>query len=90
MNIFVGVLVCIIATIVVIFVWEVLKNIFFNLYRKESIDEVMEDIIDCLDIADALEYETIFRTPECNTYKDCKLHIANTEDGKEVIMIDLI
>ena len=35
--------------------WEILKDIFSNLYiRKESIDEVKEDIIDCLDIADAL------------------------------------
>ena len=77
--------------IFVIFVWEILKYIFSNLYIiKDSIDEVKEDIIDCLDIADALEYEIIFRTPECVAYKNCKLHVAKTENGKEVIMIDLI
>ena len=91
MNIFVGILGILTLFIFVIFVWEILKDMFFNLYiRKESIDEVKEDIIDCLDIADALGYETIFRTPECVAYKKCKLHIAKTENGKEVIMIDLI
>jgi hypothetical protein len=75
----------------VIFVWEILKDIFSNLYiRKESIYEVKEDIIDCLDIADALEYEIIFRTPECKAYKNCNLHVAKTKEGKEVIMIDLL
>lgn len=77
--------------IFVIFVWEIVKDIFSNLYiRKESIDEVKEDIIDCLDIADALEYEIIFRTPECISYKNCNLHVAKTKEGKEVIMIDLL
>jgi hypothetical protein len=32
----------------------------------------------------------MFRTPECVAYKKYKLHVAKTENGKEVIMIDLI
>lgn len=77
--------------IFVIFLWEILKDIFSNLYiRKESIDEVKDNIIDCLDITDALGYEIIFRTPECVAYKNCHLHVAKTKEGKEVIMIDLI
>jgi hypothetical protein len=92
MGIFIGIICGILTLIIfVIFVWEILKDIFSNLYiRKESIDEVKEDIIDCLDIADELGYETIFRTPECVAYKNCKLHVAKTENGKEVIMIDFI
>lgn len=91
MDIFLGILGILTLIMFVIFVWEILKNIFSNLYiRKESIDEVKEDIIDCLDIADAFGYEIIFRTPECVAYKNCKLHVAKTETGKEVIMIDLI
>ena len=67
------------------------KHIFSNLYiRKESINEVKEDIIECLDFADSLGYEVIFRTPECVAYKNCHLHVARTKEGKEVIMIDLI
>jgi hypothetical protein len=57
---------------------------------KQTIEDVKENIIDCLDETDGLGYEIMFRTPECAAYKDCKLHIAKTEDGKEVIMIDLI
>ena len=91
MDMFLGVWGILTLIIFVIFVWEILKYIFSNLYIiKDSIDEVKEDIIDCLDIADALEYEIIFRTPECVAYKNCKLHVAKTENGKEVIMIDLI
>ena len=92
MGIFIGIICGILTLIIfVIFVWETLKDIFSNLYiRKESIDEVKKDIIDCLDIADALGYETIFRTPECVAYKKCHLHVAKTQNGKEVIMIDLL
>lgn len=91
MDIFLRICEILTLIIFVIFVWEILKDIFSNLYiRKESIDEVKEDIIDCLDFAEALEYEIIFRTPECVAYKNCHLHVARTKEGKEVIMIDLI
>ena len=91
MEVFIGISGILALIIFVIFVWEILKDIFFNLYiRKESIDEVKEDIIDNLDFADSLGYEIIFRTPECVAYKNCHLHVAKTKEGKEVIMIDLI
>jgi hypothetical protein len=91
MDIFLGIFGILALIIFVIFVWEILKDIFSNLYiRKESINEVKEDILDCLDIADEFGYEIIFRTPDCEAYKNCHLHVANTKDGKEVIMIDLI
>jgi hypothetical protein len=70
--------------------WEILKHFLINLYsHKQSIRDVKENIITCLDEADGLGYEIMFRTPECVAYKDCKLHVATTENGKEVIMIDL-
>lgn len=91
MDIFLGIWGILTLIIFVIFVWEMVKDIFSNLYiRKESIDEVKEDIIDCLEFADALGYEIIFRTPECKAYKNCHLHVAKTKEGKEVIMIDLL
>ena len=91
MDIFLGILGILTLIVFVIFVWVILKVIFSNLYiRKKSIDEVKEDIIDCLDFADTLRYEIIFRTPECKAYKNCHLHVAKTENGKEVIMVDLI
>jgi hypothetical protein len=91
MDIFLGICGILTLIIFVIFVWEIVKDIFSNLYiRKESIDEVKEDIIDCLDFADALGYEIMFRTPECKAYKKCHLHIAKTKEGKEIIMIDLL
>ena len=86
-----GVLVCITAIIVIIFVWKICKFFLIDFYfRKQTIEDVKENIIDCLDEADGLGYETIFRTPECVAYKNCKLHVAKTENGKEVIMIDLL
>ena len=91
MDIFLGILGILTLIVFVIFVWEMLKYKFYNLYiSKKCIDEVQEDIIYCLDIADALGYEIIFRTPECVVYKNCKLHVANTTEGKKVIMVDLI
>jgi hypothetical protein len=91
MNIFVGILVCVAATIFVILGWEMIRYCIADLYlRKQSIRDVKENIISCLDEADGLGYEIMFRTPECVAYKDCKLHVATTENGKEVIMIDLI
>jgi hypothetical protein len=91
MDIFLGIWGILTLIIFVIFVFEIINAIFSNLLiRKETINEVKKDIIDCLDIADALGYEIIFRTPECKAYKNCHLHVANTKEGKEVIMIDLI
>jgi hypothetical protein len=91
MDMFLGIWGTITLIIFVIFVWELVKDIFSNLYiRKESIYEVKEDIFNCLDFADALGYEIMFRTPECVAYKNCHLHVAHTKEGKEVIMIDLI
>ena len=88
---FLGVL--ILVTFVIIFIicmWEILKHFLINLYsRKQSIRDVKENIITCFDEANGLGYEIMFRTPECVAYKDCKLHVATTENGKEVIMIDL-
>lgn len=86
-----GVLVCLATIIVVIFVQGIYKFFLIDLYlRKQSIEDVKETIITCLDEADGLGYEVVFRTPECDVYKNCKLHVAKTENGKEVIMVDLI
>ena len=91
MEIFVGIIVCVAATIFVIFGWEMIRYCIADWYlSRQTIDEVKEDIIDCLDIADALGYEIMFRTPECVAYKNCKLHVATTQNGKKVIMVDLI
>lgn len=91
MDIFVGIIVSIAVTIFVIAGWEMIRYCIACWYlSRQTIDDVKENIIDCLDEADELGYEIMFRTPECVAYKDCNLHIAKTEDGKEVIMIDLI
>lgn len=67
------------------------KLFLIDLYsHKQTIEDVKENIIDCLDEADGLRYEVMFRTPECVVYKNCKLHVATSATGKEVIMIDLI
>lgn len=88
MDIFVGFLG---ALIFIICIWELVKLFLIDWYlRKQSIEDVKENIITCLDEADGLGYEVMFRTPECNVYKNCKLHVAKTENGKEVIMVDLI
>lgn len=90
MDIFVGILCTFVAIIFIICMWEILKHFLIDLYlHKQSIRDVKENIITCLDEADGLGYEIMFRTPECVAYKDCKLHVATTENGKEVIMIDL-
>lgn len=90
MDIFVGIIVCVAAILFVILSWEMIRYCIIDLYlHKQSIREVKENIITCLDEADGLGYEIMFRTPECVAYKDCKLHVATTENGKEVIMIDL-
>lgn len=88
MDIFVGFLGVL---IFIICIWELVKLFLIDPYlRKQSIEDVKENIITCLDEADGLGYEVMFRTPECNVYKNCKLHVAKTENGKEVIMVDLI
>lgn len=86
-----GVLVCITSIIVIIFLWEICKLFLIDFYsRKQTIEDVKENIIDCLEKADGLGYETIFRTPECVAYKNCHLHVATTKNGKEIIIVDLI
>ena len=88
MEIFVGILGIL---ILIIFMWEIGKLFLSDLFLpKQSIEDVKENIITCLDEADGLEYEILFRTPECVAYKDCKLHVATTKNGKKVIMVDLI
>lgn len=76
----------------IICMWEILKHFLIDLYsHKPTIEDVKENIIDCLDEAHYdLGYEIMFRTPECIAYKNYKLHVAVTENGKEVIMVDLI
>ena len=91
MDIFVGFLVTIALIIVVIFGWEMIRYCIADWYlSRQTIEDVKENIITCLDEADGLGYVVMFRTPECVAYKDCKLHIATTENGKKVIMVDLI
>lgn len=88
MEIFVGILGVL---IFIICIWELVKIFLIDLYlRKQTIEDVKENIITCLDEADSLGYEIMFRTPECVAYKDCKLHVATTQNGKKVIMVDLI
>lgn len=90
MDIFAGILVCIAVAIFVIVGWEMIRYCIADRYlSRQTIEEVKENIIDCLDWADGLGYEVMFRTPECVAYKKCKLHIATTKNGKKVIMIDL-
>lgn len=91
MDIFVGILVCVAATVFVILGWEMIRYCITDWYlTQQTIEDVKENIIDCLDEADGLGYVVMFRTPECVAYKDCKLHVATTENGKKVIMVDLI
>lgn len=90
---FLGVL--ILVTFVITFIicmWEILKHFLIDLYsHKPTIENVKENIIKCLDEAYYdLGYEIMFRTPECVAYKKYNLHITKTENGKEVIMVDLI
>lgn len=91
MDIFIGILGAFVVIVFIIFIWELGKLFLIDLYlHKQSIEDVKENIITCLDEADGLGYVVMFRTPECVAYKDCKLHIATTENGKKVIMVDLI
>lgn len=91
MDIFVGILVCVAATVFVILGWEMIRYCIADWYlTQQTIEDVKENIIDCLDEADELGYEIMFRTPECVAYKDCNLHVATTQNGKKVIMVDLI
>jgi hypothetical protein len=91
MDIFFGILSAFILIVFIIFIWEIGKRFLLDLYLvNHTIEDVQENIIDCLDEADELGYEIMFRTPECVAYKNCNLHIAKTENGKEVIMVDLI
>lgn len=91
MDIFLGILGAFVLIAVIIFIWEIGKLFLIDLYlHKQSIEDVKENIITSLDEADGLGYVVMFRTPECVAYKNCKLHIATTENGKNVIMVDLI
>ena len=92
MDIFFVILGAFVLIAFIICMWEMLKHFFIDLYsHKPTIEDVKENIIDCLDEAYYdLGYEIMFRTPECVAYKKYKLHVAKTENGKEVIMIDLI
>lgn len=91
MNILVGFLAIIALVIVVIFGWEMIRYCIADWYlSRQTINDIKENIINNLDEADELGYEIIFRTPECKAYKNCHLHVAKTENGKEVIMVDLI
>lgn len=91
MDICFGILGAFVLIAVIIFIWEMGKLFLIDLYfRKQTIEDVKENIITCLDEADGLGYVVMFRTPECVAYKNCKLHIATTENGKKVIMVDLI
>lgn len=91
MDIFLGILGAFVLIAVIIFIWEIGKLFLIDLYlHKQSIEDVKENIITSLDEADGLGYVVMFRTPECVAYKNCKLHIATTENGKKVIMVDLI
>lgn len=91
MDIFLGILGAFVLIAVIIFIWEIGKLFLIDLYlHKQSIEDVKENIITCLDEADGLGYVVMFRTPECVAYKDCKLHVATTQNGKKVIMVDLI
>ena len=75
----------------IIFIWEMIRYSIEDCHlTKQTIADVKENIITCLDMADGLGYEVMFRTPECVAYKKCKLHVATTKNGKEVIMVDLI
>ena len=58
--------------------------------NKQTIDDIMNNIVDSLDKADAYEYDVIFRTPECVAYKNCHLHVATTKNCKEIIIVDVI
>lgn len=92
MDIIAGILVCVVAVIFVILLWwKIIRWSITDWYLiRKTINDIKENIINNLDEADKLGYEIMFRTPECVVYKNCKLHIAKTENGKEVIMVDLI
>lgn len=91
MNIIIGIFGALIIMTILVFLLEIIKNFFVDLcIRKQTIEDVKENIIGCLDEADGLGYKIMFRTPDCTAYKKCKLHVAKTKDDKEVIMVDLI
>lgn len=95
MDIIAGISGAIALSVCIIFIWELGKLFLIFLIdlcsNKPTIEDAKENIIDCLDeVYYDLGHEIIFRTPECVTYKKCNLHIAKTENGKEVIIADLI
>lgn len=91
MNIIIGIFGAIVIITIFVFLLEIIKNVFVDLcISKQTIEDVKENIRGCLDEADGLGYKILFRTPDCTAYKKCKLHVAKTKDGKEVIMVDLI
>ena len=87
MNIVIGIFGALVIMTILVFLWKAIKNFYIS---KQTIENVKENIIDCLDEADGLGYKIMFRTPDCTAYKKCKLHVAKTKDDKEVIMVDLI
>lgn len=91
MNIVIGIFGALVIMAILVFLLEIIKNVFVDLcIRKQTIEDVKKNIISCLDEADGLGYKIMFRTPDCTAYKKCKLHVAKTKDDKEVIMVDLI
>lgn len=91
MDIILGIFGALVIMTIIVLLLEIIKNFFVDLcLSKKTIEDVKENIIGCLDEADGLGYEIMFRTPDCTAYKKCKLHVAKTKDDKEVIMVDLI
>ena len=89
MGILYIILCLIVFTIVIIFLWEMIKSIIHKkIFSDESIYEVIEYIDNALHKARFYEYEMMFRTPDCKAYDKFNIHIAMKGD-KEVIIIDL-
>lgn len=57
--------------------------------KSNSIEDIKRHICKSLDNADKFNHKIIFRTPECKAYKNYHLHIAKTENNKEIIIVDL-
>lgn len=90
MSILYIILCLIVFTIVIIFLWEIIKLIIIHkkMFSDASIYEVTENIDNALSEAKFYEYEMMFRTPDCKAYGKFNIHIA-TKGDKEVIIIDL-
>ena len=89
MGILYIILCLIVFTIVIIFLWEMIKSIIHKkMFSDASIYEVTENIDNALHEARFYKYEMMFRTPDCKAYDKFNIHIAMKGD-KEVILIDL-